>query len=307
MPTKPTIAAPFAGSGDKNTIPTAPQSGGLASLADGFPPITEQPVSAGGLPPQRKDFNGILNLLSEFAFYQQSGGLFTWSNTLDYTVPAMVVGSDGKLYLALLASGPSGAGAKDPTIQPTYWQDYAASIAPTGPTVDEFYIDAGAMTPAITGGAASGQEESSTNKINRQYMSFRGDTANTIAQFSARMPSNWNHGTVKAMIIWESPTGASAGNNVRWLFSGVAVSDGDALDAAFGSTVNIDDTVTAVGDQQTSAASAAMTIGNTPAAGDLVTFKVERVYNYGGSPLTQAARVLGMVIQYGISGNIAAW
>jgi hypothetical protein len=134
MPTKPTLAAPFASSGDKNTIPATSQAGGAASLADGFPAITEQPIAAGGLPPQRKDFNGILHLLSQFAFYQQSGGLFEWANTLDYTAPAMVVGSDGKLYLALLPSGPTTiskgdtVGAKDPTSSPTYWVDYTASI-----------------------------------------------------------------------------------------------------------------------------------------------------------------------------------
>ncbi|MHC1701811.1 MAG: hypothetical protein AB9900_12720 [Humidesulfovibrio sp.] len=230
-----------------------------------------------------------------------------WSSAKDYTVPSMVFGSDYKLYLALLASGPGGAGAKDPTSEPTYWLDYAGSIAPSGPTLDEFYIDAGSMSSAITDGAASGQYETSPNRVNRQYMSFRGDTANTIAQFSARLPSNWDAGTVRAKLLWEPAAGASAGDEVRWLFSAVAVGNDDALDAAFGTPVNIDDAAIAAGDAHETPASAAMTIGGTPAVGDLVTFKIERDYDYGSQPLSEHARLLGMVIQYGVSGTITAW
>lgn len=128
MPTSPTILPVVIAAGDHNTIPVAPQSGGYASLTDGFPAITEQPIAAGGLPPQRGDFNGFLNLISEHLLWLQSGGLAVWNPTLDYPVPSMVVGSNGKLYLALQDSGPSGDGSKNPTTSPTYWQDYADSI-----------------------------------------------------------------------------------------------------------------------------------------------------------------------------------
>lgn len=308
MPTKPTIAAPFAGSGDKNTIPTAPQSGGLASLSDGFPAITEQPVSAGGLPPQRKDFNGILGLLSEFAFYQQSGGLFDWANTLDYTVPAMVVGSDGKLYLALLASGPGGAGAKDPISEPTYWLDYAGSIAPSGPTLEEFYLDGGSIIPAITAGAALALEETSTNKLTQGFLSFQGSTADTHGFFSFRPPSNWDGGTFRAKVIWRGASGCSAGDNVRFYIAAAAAGDGDAEDLALGTAVNIDDTVNTDSTRRNiTAASGAITPSGTPAVGDKITFRVSRDYDYGGSPMSEAAQVEAVILQFGITGNIAAW
>ncbi len=198
------------------------------------------------------------------------------------------------------------AGTDDATII-TPLKLAAALAALGGADVDEFYIDAGSMSPAITGGAASGQLESTTNRVNRQYMSFRGDTANTIAQFSARLPSNWDAGTVRAKLLWEPAAGASAGDEVRWLFSAVAVGNDDALDAAFGTPVNIDDAAIAAGDAHETPASAAMTIGGTPAVGDLVTFKIERDYDYGSQPLAEHARLLGMVIQYGVSGTITAW
>lgn len=70
-PTQPTlIPMPFAQNGNKNTIPENGTEGkGDASFSLGFPQITETPLSIGGLPPSRKDFNGIFNLLSMFAFF----------------------------------------------------------------------------------------------------------------------------------------------------------------------------------------------------------------------------------------------
>lgn len=157
MPTKPLLAAPFASSGDKNTIPAASQAGGVASLADGFPAITEQPIAAGGLPPQRKDFNGILHLLSQFAFYQQSGGLFEWADTLDYTTPAMVVGSDGRIYLALQDSGPGHSGEQDPLTSPEYWIDILAMDGFTLETSDDSdKLATTAFVHSLLGGSGAG-------------------------------------------------------------------------------------------------------------------------------------------------------
>jgi hypothetical protein len=110
-----------AASGDKNDIPAAAQAAGFASFAEGFGPLNGLPLASGGIAPKRADMNGFLNLLSQHSFWVQSGGLYTWSSSLDYGVPAMVVGSDGVMYLSLQASGPSGAGAKDPVSSPTYW------------------------------------------------------------------------------------------------------------------------------------------------------------------------------------------
>ena len=122
------LPGPFAYNGDKNDIPDASASLGAASYQQGFPPITQLPVNAGGIPPQRNDFNGILNALSQHTFWQQSGGMYAWSATLDYAVPSMVVGSDKEIYFALQSSGPgTAAGAKNPTSGEgkAYWQNIA--------------------------------------------------------------------------------------------------------------------------------------------------------------------------------------
>ncbi|WP_447921054.1 glycine-rich domain-containing protein [Achromobacter aegrifaciens] len=74
-------AVPFANSGTKNAIPVASQIGvtpGLASFADGFPPLTMTPLAAGGVPPYGADFNGILNFLSAAVRWEQAGSGYSY-------------------------------------------------------------------------------------------------------------------------------------------------------------------------------------------------------------------------------------
>lgn len=116
------IPQPFAENGDKNNIPN--DSNTAASWAQGFPPITALPLGAGGIAPDRKDFNGIYNMLSAHAFYQQAGGVWSYSAAVDYTSPAIVYDpADGNLYFCVSANGPSTT-AKVPSADATgqFWQ-----------------------------------------------------------------------------------------------------------------------------------------------------------------------------------------
>lgn len=119
------IPGPFAYNGDKNTIPDSGADAGAASWASGFPPVTQLPLNAGGIPPQRNDFNGAYNALSAHTFFQQSGSYYEWSAELMYPFAARVLGSDGKLYDWVSASGAgTPAGAQDPATDTAhaYWQ-----------------------------------------------------------------------------------------------------------------------------------------------------------------------------------------
>lgn len=120
-PTQPTlIPMPFAQNGNKNTIPENGTEGkGDASFALGFPQITETPLSIGGLPPSRKDFNGIFNLLSMFAFFGQSGGKFAWSNKLNYAPPAVIY-HNGVLWWCVKENGTDTV-VKEPGTDNAYW------------------------------------------------------------------------------------------------------------------------------------------------------------------------------------------
>lgn len=71
------ITKPFAVNGPKNTIavnssPTS-ESNGVATFEKGFPSITMQPLSAGGIPPSGKDMNGILYDISSQQQWQNAG------------------------------------------------------------------------------------------------------------------------------------------------------------------------------------------------------------------------------------------
>lgn len=86
------IPLPFAyaaGSSYKNPIPTASQIGitnGKASLTDGFPPLTFQAISSGGVPPFGADFNGILNEITAIQQWQEAGGFFPFDPTFSAAV-----------------------------------------------------------------------------------------------------------------------------------------------------------------------------------------------------------------------------
>ncbi|WP_321945835.1 gp53-like domain-containing protein [Paraburkholderia sp. J10-1] len=76
------VPLPFAANGLRNVIPEASQAGitpGAASFNDGFPPSTMQPKTQGGVPPDGKDFNGILYAVTQTVRWVQAGGQFLFS------------------------------------------------------------------------------------------------------------------------------------------------------------------------------------------------------------------------------------
>lgn len=120
------ISTPFADAGTKNVIPETmaqPSATAAASWQAGFPTVCSLPLSAGGIPPARNDFNGLFNQLSQTSRFLQDGGIFAWNATTDYGANRLVLGSDGKLYWSAAQSGPNtGAGAVDPTTDSgAYW------------------------------------------------------------------------------------------------------------------------------------------------------------------------------------------
>lgn len=72
------ISGPFAYNGQKNTIPDAPTGDAHASVQEGFPPVTMIALDEGGEAPYGQDFNGLGNLLSQFYFFKQNGGMYTF-------------------------------------------------------------------------------------------------------------------------------------------------------------------------------------------------------------------------------------
>lgn len=100
----PVIPEPFAQNADpaniNNPIPETTGTAGLASYDVGFPPITFEPVVAGGIPPEGQDFNGIFFAITAHLYYLQSGQRWPFNATVaaaigGYPVGAIVEMADG--------------------------------------------------------------------------------------------------------------------------------------------------------------------------------------------------------------------
>lgn len=163
--------------------------------------------------------------------------------------------------------------------------------------VREFYVDAAAMVPRDTNGAAVASEEYATNDVMSDHYLFDSITEEGI-QFKLAMPDAWDRSTIKVKVFWDAATGASASDGVTWGIAAMAKSNDDAIDAAFPASVDTDDTVIAVGDLHVSPASAAVTVSGTPAIGDLIFFEVTRVVGDANDDMAEDAKLLGIQIQY---------
>ncbi|MFJ3372938.1 phage tail protein [Pseudomonas sp. NPDC086251] len=65
------------------------------SQQQGFPPITQEPLETGGKAPQRDDFNGAFNLLSEHTVHLQAGGQYLYNPALTYNLGNIIALDDG--------------------------------------------------------------------------------------------------------------------------------------------------------------------------------------------------------------------
>jgi GTPase involved in cell partitioning and DNA repair len=121
------------------------------------------------------------------------------------------------------------------------------------------------------------------------------DTTSEKVQTTVAMPDEWNRSTVKAKVYW---TTASGTGGVTWGVTMGAASDDDALGAIPGTEVTVDDTRLADNDLHVTAATGAITVGGSPALGDLVLLQVARKPAAANDTKTGDARFLGVMIQY---------
>lgn len=117
------LTSPIAENGEKNVIPASTgATTGLLDQEHGFQQINELPLQAGGLPPQRKDFNGVFNLLSGILYMVQRGYTFEYDNTLPYVVGCIVIDPlDGKTYRCV---NDVPVGSPNPSTDTTNWAKY---------------------------------------------------------------------------------------------------------------------------------------------------------------------------------------
>lgn len=143
-PTRPTnYPTPFAVSGTKNTIPSAPTGTNRASFTEGFPPVTMQPITAGGQPPSGNDFNGLFFDYSTHIVWVNAGGQYQFDSALSTAMggypQGMVLQSNDGLssYVSLVNNNTTDFNSTPSSIG-SLWGAYAGSafsnvsIATTG-------------------------------------------------------------------------------------------------------------------------------------------------------------------------------
>lgn len=91
---------------------------------------------------------------------------------------------------------------------------------------------------------------------------------------------------------------ASGSGDVVWGIQAVAISEADPLDAAFGAAQTVTDTLTTALDNHTTSFTGAVTIGGTPAEGDLVCFQVYRDADAAGDTLAVDAKLVAIRLNF---------
>lgn len=158
------------------------------------------------------------------------------------------------------------------------------------------WVPAGAMVARTTNGAAAGSVETTTNKNMLKTLDFDA-TTQEFAQFDVRMPKSWDEGTVTFIPVWSHPS-TTTNYGVVWGVDAVAISDDDAMDVAFGTEQTSTDTGGTTNDSYQGPESSAITIAGTPAAGDLVQFRIHRNVSSGSDTMAVDARLHGVVLLY---------
>ena len=157
---------------------------------------------------------------------------------------------------------------------------------------ESIFIPAAAMYPSTTNGcAALEQVETTALRPDLKCLDFDA-SSDEFAQFAVSFPKSWNEGTVTFQPFW-TVTGTNTGT-VAWQLGGIAVSNDDSINTAFGTLV----ATTALAhsgtsnDLMVSAESGAVTIAGSPAADDQCFFQINR--DVSADAQTGDARLLGI-------------
>lgn len=159
---------------------------------------------------------------------------------------------------------------------------------------ETIWLPAQTFSPTVTNGCSVlTSVELSAAQPNLQVLDFN-DTSDEFAEICVRMPKQWDESTVTFIVYWT--TSATTGS-VVWSLEAVAISNDDPIGATYGTAVTVTDTALGTAnDLHISAESSALTIGGTPALGDLLYFKISRDANNGSDTMSGDARLIGAVV-----------
>lgn len=120
-------------------------------------------------------------------------------------------------------------------------------------------------------------------------------TTSESCQFSIRMPTNWNEGTLTWDYQWSHPS-TTTNFGVVFGLSAVAIGNDDTIAASFGTEITVTDTGGTTNDMYISPESSALTVAGSPQAGDVVYFLLQRKTSDGSDTLAVDARISGITL-----------
>ena len=158
---------------------------------------------------------------------------------------------------------------------------------------ETIFVPAAAMSPTASNGcAALATAETTSGRPDMNVLDFDA-SSDEHAQFQIAFPKSWNEGTVTFQAFWT--TTATDTDGVAWGLQGVAVSDNDTIDVAYGTAVVVtDDALGAAEDLCVTAESGAITIAGSPAAGDMCFFRIFRDVSDSNDDMAEDARLIGI-------------
>lgn len=130
------------------------------------------------------------------------------------------------------------------------------------------------------------------------------ETAITSAIWARALPGDYDGGTMKAWFLWTSD--AVVSGDVRWEIQAVTYKDSDVLDSTYGSVAAITDRHTTAGDLYI-AGPVTLTLPGpgTPAAGEFVSFLVNRRTTHADDDLLGTARLTSMLLEYTATAKLS--
>ena len=160
--------------------------------------------------------------------------------------------------------------------------------------LETIWVPAGSMRPTSSNGCAAITDvETTAGRPDLQVLDFDKD-ADEAAQFSIAFPKSWNEGTITFAVYY---IGLAATTGVAFGLQGVSVGDNEEADQAYGTAVVVtDDSQGDATEVLITATSGAVTLANSPAAGDISFFRLFRDVSDGNDDMAGDARVLGVKI-----------
>lgn len=160
------------------------------------------------------------------------------------------------------------------------------------------WLDAGLFKvhSSTTPAGSAEYEPSGSDNASLDGWDFDGSTDEYVmAKFAL---TDWDLGTVKAKVHWTQDY-TNSGVSVVWGVQLGSQGDSDAFGATLGTEQTVTDGVQTADDLAISSATSAITVGSTPAEGDMLIIKVWRRATNGSDDFSMDdARLLGVQLQY---------